>query len=323
MKKFIKYFFFFISPLVLLSYFLDFFISNNLKKSNKYAEKEYPTWNAIIDGKVNSDILIYGNSRAWVDFNPTMISDSLHISAYNLGIDGHGFKLQYLRHRMLLKNNNKPKIIIVSVDIFILNNRKELYNSEQFLPYMLWNREIKSATIDYDGFNSLDYDLPLIRYYGKTEALETAIRFFSGHLSNPVCRVKGYQGRNESWNTDFDKAKLNMKKYEAKLDSETIILFEKFLAECKKQNIKLIFVNAPEYIEGQKFTKNRGEVLSLYTNYSHKYNIPFYDYSNDAISYQKKYFYNTVHMNKTGAELFTAKLIDTLKHSSIIKELKN
>jgi hypothetical protein len=323
MKKFIKYFFFFISPLVLLSYFLDFFISNNLKKSNKYAEKEYPTWNAIIDGKVNSDILIYGNSRAWVDFNPTMISDSLHISAYNLGIDGHGFKLQYLRHRMLLKNNNKPKIIIVSVDIFILNNRKELYNSEQFLPYMLWNREIKSATIDYDGFNSLDYDLPLIRYYGKTEALETAIRFFSGHLSNPVCRVKGYQGRNESWNTDFDKAKLTMKKYEVKLDTQTIILFEKFITECKKQNIKLIFVYAPEYIEGQIFTKNRDEVLSLYTKYSHKYNIPFYDYSTDAISYQKKYFYNTNHLNKTGAELFTTKLMDTLKQSSIIKELNN
>ncbi len=308
---------------MLLSYFLDFFISNNLKKSNKYAEKEYPTWNAIIDGKVNSDILIYGNSRAWVDFNPTMISDSLHISAYNLGIDGHGFKLQYLRHRMLLKNNNKPKIIIVSVDIFILNNRKELYNSEQFLPYMLWNREIKSATIDYDGFNSLDYDLPLIRYYGKTEALETAIRFFSGHLSNPVCRVKGYQGRNESWNTDFDKAKLTMKKYEVKLDTQTIILFEKFITECKKQNIKLIFVYAPEYIEGQIFTKNRDEVLSLYTKYSHKYNIPFYDYSTDAISYQKKYFYNTNHLNKTGAELFTTKLMDTLKQSSIIKELNN
>ena len=69
--------------------------------------------------------------------------------------------------------------------------------------------------------------------------------------------------------------------------------------------------------------KNRGEVLSLYTNYSHKYNIPFYDYSNDAISYQKKYFYNTNHLNKTGAELFTAKFIDTLKQSHLIKELNN
>ena len=42
-------------------------------------------------------------------------------------------------------------------------------------------------------------------------------------------------------------------------------------------------------------------------------------FSTDAISYQKKYFYNSVHMNKTGAELFTAKLIDTLKQSNMIK----
>jgi hypothetical protein len=114
-----------------------------------------------------------------------------------------------------------------------------------------------------------------------------------------------------------------MKKYEAKLGPETLFLFEKFIAECKKQNTKLIFVYAPEYIEGQIFTKNKDQVLSLYSNYSHKYNIPFYDYSNDAISYQKKYFYNTNHLNKTGAELFTTKLIDTLKQSNLIKNLNN
>ena len=252
-----------------------------------------------------------------------MMSDSLQIPTYNLGIDGHNFWLQYLRHKMVLERNTKPKVILVSVDIFSLQKRKDLYNSEQFLPYMLWNRDIKNATSSYEGFVSADYLIPLIRYYGKKKEIETAIRFFSGHLSNPVSRVKGYQGLNRIWNTDFDKAKLTMKKYEAKLDPETIILFEKFIAECKKQNIKLIFVYAPEYIEGQIFTKNRGEVLSLYTNYSHKYNIPFYDYSTDAISYQKKYFYNTNHLNKTGAELFSTKLIDTLKHSSIIKELNN
>ena len=322
MKKFIKHFLLFSLPLLVLSYFLDVFISMNLKKSNSFAQKEFSTWNAIIDGKVNSDILIYGSSRAWVHFNSTMMSDSLQIPTYNLGIDGHNFWLQYLRHKMVLERNTKPKVILVSVDMFSLQKRKDLYNSEQFLPYMLWNRDIKNATSSYEGFVSADYLIPLIRYYGKKKEIETAIRFYSGHLSNPICRVRGYQGRNESWNTDFDKAKLTMKKYEAKLDPETIILFEKFIAECKKQNIKLIFVYAPEYIEGQIFTKNRGEVLSLYTNYSQKYNIPFYDYSNDAISYQKKYFYNTVHMNKTGAELFTAKLIDTLKHSSVIKELK-
>ena len=308
---------------MLLSYFADVFISTNLKRSNKFAEKEYSTWNDILEGKVNSDIIIYGNSRAWVQFNPTMMTDSLHLPTYNLGIDGHNFCLQYLRHRMLLKNNSKPKVIIVSIDMFSLEKRKDLYNLEQFLPYMLWNAEIKSATSGYEGFDFMDYEIPLVRYYGKTEALETAIRFYSGHLSNPICRIKGYQGRNESWNTDFDKAKLTKKNYEVKPDPETIILFERFITECIAGNIKLVFVNAPEYVNGQEFIKNRAEVLAIYTKLSKQYHIPFYDYSNDAISFQKKYFYNTVHMNKMGAELFTAKLIDTLKQSSLIKELKH
>lgn len=308
---------------MLSSYFADVFISTNLKESNKFAEKEYSTWNDILEGKVNSDIIIYGNSRAWVQFNSVMMTDSLHLPTYNLGIDGHNFRLQYLRHRMLLKNNSKPKVIIVSIDMFSLQKRKDLYNLEQFLPYMLWDSEIKKATSSYKGFVFMDYEIPLVRYYGRTEAIETAIRFYSGHLSNPICRVRGYQGRNESWNTDFDKAKLTMKSYETKLDSETVFLFEIFITECITENIKLVFVNAPEYIQGQKYVKNRAEVLAIYTKLSKQYHIPFYDYSNDAISFQKKYFYNSVHMNKTGAELFTAKLIDTLKQLSMIKELNN
>lgn len=323
MKKFIQYLILFSLPLLVMSYFIDVFISMNLKKSNSFAQKEYSTWNAIIDGKVNSDILIYGSSRAWVHFNSTMMSDSLKITTYNLGIDGHNFWLQYLRHKMVLDRNTKPKVIIVSVDMFTLQKVENLYNLEQFLPYMLWNNQIKNATSSYEGFEFADYQFPLIRYYGKKKEIETAIRYYSGHLSNPVCRVKGYQGLNRVWNADFNKAKSSMKGYKVKIDSETVLLFQRFLSECKQNNIKLIFVYAPEYIEGQSFTINRNQIFSIFKKYSKRYNIPFYDYSNDSICLQKKYFYNSVHLNKTGAELFSAKFIDTLKTSRILKNLNN
>jgi hypothetical protein len=323
MKNFIKYFLLFISPIVFFSYFLDIFISTNLKKLNQYAGKEYSTWNDIFDGKINSDLLIYGSSRACQNFDPSMISDSLHISSYNLGIEGHNFFLQYLRHTILLKNNKKPKAIILSVDMFTLQKRKDLYNLEQFLPYMLWNKEIKGGTINYEGFVSMEYEIPLIRYYGQTKTLEKTTRLILGNLSNPVKKIKGFKAKNLFWNSDFDKAKLTMKKYEVKLNYETLLLFERFITECKSQNIKLIFVYSPEYIEGQKFIKNRGEIMSIYSKFSKQYHIPFYDYSKDTISFQKKYFYNTNHLNLIGTELFTARLIDSLRQSNVIKELYN
>ena len=303
-----------------MSYFTDLFISTNLKIGGC---GEYSTWNYVFEGKVNSDIVIYGSSRALKHISPEIFIKSLHISTYNLGIDGHNFWLQNFRHRMLLKNNTKPKIIIFSIDMFTLQKRKDLYNLEQFLPYMLWNKEMQKVTSCYEGFNRYDYEIPLVRYFGRKQSLVSAIRVFSGHLGCSSYRIRGYQGIDRSWTTDFDNTKFTNKKYEVILDTETLLLFKRFLIECKSKNIKLIFVYTPEYIEGQKFVKNRGVVMSIFTNLSKQYHIPFYDYSSDPISHQKIYFYNANHLNKTGAELFTTKLIDTLKQSNLIKNLNN
>ncbi|SDK42070.1 hypothetical protein SAMN04487898_108126 [Pedobacter sp. ok626] len=104
-----------------------------------------------------------------------------------------------------------------------------------------------------------------------------------------------------------------MKYYEVKIDTPSLILFERYLKECKANGINIVFVYTPEYIEGQLFVKNRKQIIDLYTNFSVKYKIPFYDYSKDTMSYQKKYFYNALHLNKTGAELFTTRLTQKLK----------
>lgn len=324
MKKSLKYLFIFLTPIFLLSYVLDILISKNLKNANRFAEGEFTTWNAVFDRKINSDIYIYGSSQAWVDFNPTMISDSLHTSVYNFGIDGHNFRLQYLRHKILFKNHVKPKIILLSVDLTSLEKAKDLYNFDQFLPYMLWNKDIEDATYSYNGFKLIDYKIPLVRYYGNHEAIETAFRFYFGHLNNPLKRIKGYQGQEIFWdNAQYQRNQLTVRNYDVTIDPEIMTLFEKFLNECKSQNIKLVFVKTPEYFETQKFVKNRNEILAIYTKYSKEYDIPFYDYSDDPISFQKKYFYNANHLNKTGAELFTGKLIHTLKSTNILQGLKN
>ncbi len=316
MKKFLYKFLLFISPIFLLGYFLDVVLSTQLKKSNLYAEEEYPTWNAVFDGKVDSDILIFGSSRAWKHIDPTMMGQKLHNSTFNLGIDGHNFWLQYFRYQQLLKKNKRPKYIILSLDYFTLKKNKELYNLEQFLPYMLWNDEMKDATMSYHGFSFMDFKIPLLRYYGKFDAIKAVFSL----PKNPITRVRGYEGRDEVWNSDFDIAKSKMKNLYVGLDSATIVLFDKFLKESKKENIHLIFVYTPEYIEGQQFVKNRKQIMNLFKNFSSKYSIPFYDYSGDPICYQRKYFYNATHLNKTGSEVFTQKFSDTLQKAAIIEQ---
>jgi adenylate kinase family enzyme len=315
MKNFIFKILVFVLPIILSGYYIDRFISNNLRKSNSHAQKEYQTWNAIIDGKLNADVLIYGSSRAWVHFDPKIIKDSLNHSVYNLGMDGHTFNLQYLRHLLALKNNPKPKLIIHSVDIGTLS-KGNLYNPDQFLPYMLWNKTFYDNMSKYDGYSSFDYKIPLIRYYGKLDAIKTAIKMIAFSKNNKVERVRGYQGQNTSWNNDFDEAKKNMKKYVAVPDILTLNLFDNYLKECKEHNIEVILVYSPYYIEGQKFIENQKQIINIYKNLALKYEFSFIDFTNDEICFDKKYFYNASHMNITGAELFSRKLCGQIKSTN-------
>jgi hypothetical protein len=312
MSRFLLRISFFIVPIMLVMFPLDYFISKYLAKSTDFAYGEMNVWNDIYTSNVNSDLVIYGASRAWVFISPKIIEDSLNISSYNLGIDGQNFWLQYLRHKELLKYNNKPKQIIVSVDWATLHKNSDLYNYEQFLPYLLWNKDIKEYTDSYNGFSTFDYYIPLIRYCGEISSIKAAFKSFINYNTD-TSRIKGYKGVDRDWNNDLDKAKSEIEPFNVTLDSASVQLFEQFIMECQKDNIKLMLVYAPEHIEGQEFVINREEIIAKYQYFADKYNLQFLDYSNDEMCTQKQYFYNSQHINKRGAELFTNKLLQYIK----------
>lgn len=312
MKKFLTKILYFLLPVIILAYPLDSIMSHYLSQSIT-SPGEYEVWNYIYDSESKSDVAIYGSSRAWVHINPNILSDSLGVSAYNFGIDGHNFWLQYLRHLELLKNNKKPKFIILSVDIFSLQKRNDLYQLDQFLPYMLWNSNIHAYTKSYIGYTDYDYYIPLIRYSGKTNSLKSIIKNIIKGQSKTKYRNHGYLGVDSEWNTDLEKAQKELQSYEINTDSLTIELFEKFIKECKESNIELVLVYTPEHIDGQNFVSNRNDIIQIYRDLSAKHSIDFYDYSDDSLCLDKNYFYNASHLNSTGADIFSQKLAQDLK----------
>lgn len=263
MKKFLKRIGVFCLILLLCTSILDFFITVELKKSNNFAIGEVHIWNTLFKGKINSDIYVYGSSRAWVHINPQIIEENVDKKVYNLGIDGHNFWLQYLRHKVLLDNNKKPQSIILSVGSLTLVKREDLYNYEQFLPF-IYKKDIRKYTKSYKGFSALDYFLPLYRYRNKTEEIRKVIK--SNLKSDGITpyRIDGYRGMNRIWNNDLKKAKSKIEKYSVEFDASTKQLFETFIKECNVLDIKLVLVYTPEYIEGQRFITNRKDIVSNY-----------------------------------------------------------
>lgn len=318
MKLFLKRFFYALLVGIVISLVLDITISNALKKLDTFAYGESVIWNEIYNGNINEDLLIYGSSRAWVHFSPKIIQENTGLTAYNLGIDGHNFWLQHLRHKALLKYNQAPKIIVLSVGPFTLNKRENLYNLDQFLPFM-YKEDVYAYTSSYDGFTVLDYSIPLLRYIGKREAILTALKDHKKNKKNGISyRVKGYKGMDRSWNQDLEIAKSKMDHIEITKHKDSELLLDDFLTECKTEEIKVILVYSPTYIEGQRFIKNREEIIDTYHGLAIKHEIPFLDYSNNSMCYDKDLFYNSIHLNIKGSELFTKMFVDDLKEQNLI-----
>jgi hypothetical protein len=317
MKKYVIQLLLFLTPIILFGFLTDLFVTKTLLKSKQY---DFGVWNDLLNGNIHSDLIIQGSSRAWIHIDTKIIEDSLNLSAYNLGVDGHQFFMQLCRHKVLMQHNQKPKIIILSLDYFTLTRSFNLFNKQQFLCYFK-DSTILNTIKTYNGFSFWDYNLPFVRYIGETTILLTAIKdYFNPNLI--ADRYKGYKGNDQNWNNDFNKAIEEIETINVEIDTTTISLFKKYIETTLKEGIKIIFVYSPEFIEGQKFVRNRKEIMTLYTTLSKKYSIPFFDYSNDSISFNQQLFYNSQHLNKKGSQRFTLKLVDDLKKSTILENYK-
>ncbi len=317
MKKFLIKILIFSAPLIALAYPVDIYLSKHLQRSHDYPG-EMEVWRDIYQGNIEADIAVYGSSRAWTHFDPRILEDSLGLQVYNLGIDGHNFRLQYLRHKEYLAHNRKPRFILMSVEAFTLEQRTDLYEKNQFLPFMLWNRNIRQFTSLYKGFSWGDYHLPLFRYLGNSKAINTALQWASLKNDYPPFRVRGYRGIEKKWSDDLSRAKAHRKSYEAAIDPETVRLFDQFLAECADADIQVILIYAPEYIDGQSFIQNREEVMDYFERAAQRGNLAFLDYSQNEINFEKEYFFNSTHLNKIGSQWFSAMLAHDLKTNPIL-----
>jgi hypothetical protein len=269
-------------------------------------------WNDIYSGKLHADAVIIGSSRAWAQYDPQILDSILSIDSYNLGIDGSPINRQIFKYNTYRRLNTKPKLIIQNIDYSTINVYSG-YKREQFFPYFFDKIFLEGANFE-EHFNFSEKHLPIYRYIGYPDLIQMGLGFNMSKIygSNYVL-VKGYYGKMLPW--DGSKLK-EQTEIEYNQDSTALRIFDQYLAQAKKEDIKIVFVYAPLYVEVTKIVKDLNGLYLMYDSIAKKYDIPILDYTYDPLSYDTAYFYNANHLNRTGAELFSAKLayaIDSLK----------
>lgn len=317
MKKFILKTGLFLCILYVLALSLQFFIDKGLRNSSYSNFKE---WGEIFNSTVNADLIIQGSSRALDHYSPRVLDSALNLNSYNLGLSGWSFHMQYARFLFYLKHNKKPKYIIQNVDPITLNKRSDLFEYKQFLPYINMDATIKDAVLKYKGLDWRDIYIPLYKYHSNwyiaMEGLKSCFRKSYHDNGN----YKGFQALHTTlWDSRFSEFKNDHPHgYRVSIDHETLSCFDSFLNLCKKEGIKLIFVYAPDYIEGQKLLINQDSIMTIFSTYALRYDIPFLNYSKDSICLDTRNFVNSTHMNLKGTNAFNFMLANDLK--KIIKE---
>lgn len=253
-----------------------------------------------IVNRMNQDILIFGSSRAIHHYNPQIIEDSLQMSCYNCGKDGHGIIFSYGMYR-LFKDRYVPKAIIYDViDIFDLINED---NNEKYLDELryYYNKPgIDSIFINVDKNEKYKMISQMRRYNYKF------IQVASDYISPKQQDIKGY--RPLEGTIKYKPIKNNNSNKSIQYDNFKLEYFKLFIKDCKEKGTKLIFMVSPQY-KGEK-KQSYEAIIQL----AKEENIPFFDHYNDnEISSNKKYFKDSMHLNKYGAEKYTKKIINEIK----------
>ena len=219
-----------------------------------------------------------------------------------------------------LARHKPPKLILVSLDYSSLQASMQPYNYPEYYPYLtdsifgaenrkaIWRFKYSSICEKYDVF---------IKYSAKTDYQKLAalnsslgVKHKFNNLGdepawyNLMTYYKGYSGINRSWTAESE-ADLQ-EEWTIPREPQGIDFLNDFINISKEHGSKPVIVFSPMFYVTKKQFGETDNFFATIEQLAQKQSIPFWDYSDDPICSNRVYFYNAFHLNRTGAEKFSA-----------------
>lgn len=256
--------------------------------------------------KTSADILILGSSTASHDYNPSIIEKDLKMTCYNAGVLGSSIFYDFAVLKAVT-NRYKPKIIILNFDAEEFKTEQIYYDRlSNLLPYYANHPEIRSIVVLKSPFEKYKLISKIYPYNS------LVIKILSGNynISNgDSITSKGYQPLFKEWKDKIQTCDSSFINYD--LDPNKIKFFEAFIQECAKKKIPLYIVSCPLFC-----TNNYTSPAKLIgKKIAEKYNIKFFDYSNDPEFLSNPSFFADTkeHLNDNGCRAFSEKICRILQ----------
>ena len=255
------------------------------------------------------DILIFGSSRACHHYNTPFLSDTLGMDVFNAGYDGNGVVLSCGLLSMVLERY-QPKLIIFDVEpsFDIFNNAADNGNKRYINLLKPYFKNTVVASV-IKGVSEEEYYKSysgMMRY--NTTIISKAFDYIGGHaVSN-----KGFVPMNGVYQGE---SKEHFKQTPTSIDEYKLDCLTNMLNMAKLKNVPIMLVASPKY--GENNTDDLQTVITICKDSQ----TPFVDYYADSLFMKHKEWFNEpMHLNATGAKIFSSLLIENIR--MYIKEVK-
>ena len=283
----------------------DYMVSHGLRKTTI---RPFAVWNDIYnDNNLDNDLVLIGASSCWAHYNPRILDTILHISTYNLGIDGHTwYPFQPLRYYTYVKYAKAPKYVIINIDMVTFGLLSVPYEREQFFPYFWIDDSLVSQIRECKNITFMDRYCPMWRYVGYRHWIEVGMAscFGKSHFDDDGV-YKGQRGNIYPW----DRASLRtMDSVTIENDDIVVDSLLQFIVQRKSKGQHVILVKTPIYYELQQRFTNKESMNLLYDSIANVAGVTLIDYWDHPIVNDSTFFCNSTHLNKRGADSISVQL---------------
>jgi hypothetical protein len=230
-------------------------------------------------------------------------------------MDGSQLDLQLPWLITYLAHNKAPRILVQEVDMISLMPDSALFFPSQYEPY-LDEAPIYRAVSRIDHARWKDRWIPLYRYtrFGYPLA-GLALQGLFGLEDTPHDPLRdGFARERKGWDGTFDHFRAGHPNgVSRRITQESEATLRTIIRTAQNKGSRVVLVCAPELDEMQRITLNREEVMAEFHAIAREMHVPFLDFSRVQLCAERRWFYNSQHLNSAGVDRFTPMIADSLR----------
>ncbi|MBS1774504.1 MAG: hypothetical protein JST82_16725 [Bacteroidetes bacterium] len=265
------------------------------------------------------DILLLGTSRMKNHLDPHIIDSITGLCSFNAGIGGCTAVEANMILKTYLLRNKPPKTIFITADVIFICSTRLLtlpaaYLTCDDLPPV---REMLGRC----GMPVKLYDIiPFLKVTEMDDIHRASIFYMVKNWIKPSkLDLSDSSGFINTINSTLKEDNAKNTKI-ATLNNNCVDALDEIIAQCRKNNIQLVFLHAPEFkhIYSARIA-NLDKVMNVYYSRCKAYNIPYLHYDSLSICSMPQYFRDYSHLNAIGARVYSTIFAQDLLQNGILK----